>query len=179
MDIIPGNEVFQPDKRNTKKTLLPTDSICIDCGIIFNSVYEDRCVICDKPGAKEIGAKEIDRDEYECEHKEFISGRESVDLRILLDYHIEDLRALCEIHGCSGGSRSKMTISILKKLYPALDERINDNLIRKMIKRNHKRFRFWRDIEDAIVRAKKSGKIRLVDVDECIITDITAFGKKQ
>lgn len=165
MDIIPDKDVYKADNRNTKKTLLPTDAICIRCGVIFNSRYEHKCVICED-------------DEIVCTHSEFISGRESVDLRILLDYHIEDLRALCEIHGCSGGSRGDMTICILKKLHPSLDERINNTLIRKMIKRNHKRFRFWRDIEDAITRAKKSERIVLVDAEDCLdITEISGNKK--
>lgn len=160
MDIIPDKDVYKADTRNTKKTLLPTDAICIRCGVIFNSTYEDKCVICED-------------DEIVCTHSEFISGRESVDLRILLDYHIDDLRALCEIHGCPSGSRSEMTICILKKLHSSLDKRIDNTLIRKMIKRNHKRFRFWRDIEDAITRAKKSERIILIDAEDCLeITDI-------
>src|SRR3990167_3524145 len=47
IDTIPKDEVFQEDKRNTKKMMLPTDAICANCGVIFNSVYEDECVICD------------------------------------------------------------------------------------------------------------------------------------
>jgi len=165
LDLVPKNEMCQEDKRNTKKTILPTDAICIRCGVIFNSVYEDQCVICDD-------AEEM------CQHDEFITGRESVDLRILLDYHIEDLRALAEIHGCSeGGSRGKMTIKIMEKLHFSLDKRIDENLIRKMIKRNSKRFRFWKDIEDAIHRAKKSGRIALVSADDCV--EITEIGKNR
>jgi len=165
LDLVPKNEMCQEDKRNTKKTILPTDAICIRCGVIFNSYYEDQCVICDDT-------------EEKCQHDEFITGRESVDLRILLDYHIEDLRALAEIHGCSeGGSRGRMTIKIMEKLHSSLDKRIDENLIRKMIKRNSKRFRFWKDIEDAIHRAKKSGKIALVSADDCI--EITEIGKNR
>ena len=47
MELIPNNEVFQEDKRNTKKMMLPTDAICSQCGVIFNSVYEDQCLICE------------------------------------------------------------------------------------------------------------------------------------
>lgn len=163
LDLVPKNEMCQEDKRNTKKTILPTDAICILCGVIFNSYYEDQCVICEDA-------------EKKCPHDEFITGRESVDLRILLDYHIEDLRALAEIHGCSeGGSRGRMTIKIMEKLHSSLDKRIDENLIRKMIKRNSKRFRFWKDIEDAIHRAKKSGRIALVSADDCV--EITEIGK--
>jgi hypothetical protein len=104
-----------------------------------------------------------------CEHADFIIGRQSVDLRILLDFHLEDLRALCEIHGCSeGGSRAKMVVNIMKQLHSNLDKRINELLVRKMIVRNRKKFRFWRDIEDAISKVKRSGRIKLVSADDCI-----------
>jgi len=195
VDIIPNSEVFQEDKRNTKKTILPTDAVCTKCGVIFNSVYEDQCFICefydkkdiDKKGNKEDVNEPIikilkDEDECKeddeiCDHTDFIIGRQSVDLRILLDFHVEDLRALCEIHGCpEGGSRGKMVINIMQQLYPHLDKRINELLVRKMIIRNRKKFRFWRDIEDAISKAKKPRKIKLVSAEECL--DITEFPGK-
>lgn len=202
MDLIPKNEVFQNDKRNSRKMFLSTDAICTQCGIIFNAAYEDDCIICEKT---EIDAGNIDsrgnegirahaertiqyvkkmdskkkndiEGEEKCEHKDFIIGRQGVDLRILLDFHVEDIRALCEIHGCSeGGSRGKMVINIMKQLYPHLDKRINENLVRKMIIRNRKKFRFWKDIQDAIDRAKKpkSGKIQIIEAEECLdITEI-------
>lgn len=172
MELIPKNEVFQADKRNTKKTVLPIDAICTDCGIIFNSYYEESCILCDDKGI----AGYADKIKDTCAHKEFIVGKQSIDLRILLDFHIEDLRALCEIHGCRGGSRGKMAINIMKRLYPALDKRIDEGLVRKMIKRNNKKFRFWRDIEDAITRAKKSKRIELISADDCI--DAAEIGKK-
>lgn len=189
MELIPNNEVFQEDKRNTKKMMLPTDAICAQCGVIFNSVYEDECLICEdhreikeetKDGTKEEikGAEKPvirfveEREEGSqgtCDHKDFIVGRQSVDLRILLDFHVEDLRALCEIHGCSeGGSRGRMVVNIMKQLHSSLDKRIDERLVRKMIIRNRKKFRFWKDIEDAITRAKKPGKIRLVKAEECM-----------
>ena len=202
MELIPNNEVFQEDKRNTKKMMLPTDAVCAKCGVIFNSVYEDQCLICEpyekdvdidnkKENKEDINItsiqildedkeydKEKDKEGNEvCDHKDFIMGRQSVDLRILLDFHVEDLRALCEIHGCTeGGSRGKMVINIMKQLYSNLDKRINERLVRKMIVRNRKKFRFWRDIEDAINRAKKP-KIRLVRAEECL--EITEIVKKQ
>lgn len=197
IDTIPKDEVFQEDKRNTKKMMLPTDAICAQCGVIFNSVYEDECVICDDyreikneikietkddtkskeniedPMIRFVEEKEDDGQET-CQHADFIKGRQSVDLRILLDFHVEDLRALCEIHGCpEGGSRGKMVVNIMRQLHSNLDKRIDDRLVRKMIIRNRKKFRFWKDIEDAITRAKKPGKIRLVRAEECLdITEI-------
>lgn len=193
IDTIPKDEVFQEDKRNTKKMMLPTDAICAQCGVIFNSVYEDECVICEdyreikietrddtkgkedieKPMIRFVEEKEDDGQEV-CQHEDFIKGRQSVDLRILLDFHVEDIRALCEIHGCpEGGSRGKMVVNIMRHLHSNLDKRIDDRLVRKMIIRNRKKFRFWKDIEDAISRAKKPGKIRLVQAEECLdITEI-------
>lgn len=193
IDIISKNEVLQEDKRNTKKMMLPTDAICSKCGVIFNSVYEDECVICDDYQEIKDGIKDKTKDKEDveepiirfveekedngqevCQHEDFIKGRQSVDLRILLDFHVEDLRALCEIHGCSeGGSRGKMVINIMRQLHSSLDKRIDERLVRKMIIRNRKKFRFWRDIEDAIGRAKRPGKIRLVRAEECLdITEI-------
>ena len=202
MELIPNNEVFQEDKRNTKKMMLPTDAICAQCGVIFNSVYEDECVICEdhrdqeikeniKDGKQEeikaekpvIRFMEEKEEGYQevcdrCDHVDFIMGRQSVDLRILLDFHVEDLRALCEIHGCSeGGSRGRMVVNIMKQLYSNLDKRIDERLIRKMIVRNRKKFRFWKDIEAAISRAKKPGKIRLVKAEECIEIGEISKGK--
>lgn len=172
IELVPNSDVYVDDKRNTKKMLLETDAVCVDCGAIFNAYYEDSCVICDIPGGN-------DDVQNVCKHEEFIVGRESVDLRILLDYHMEDLKALCEVHGCSeAGGRGKMAINIMKKLHPALDKRIDELLIRKMIKRNSRRFRFWKDIKDAISRAKKSEKIRLVSADECMeLVDIPGLNK--
>lgn len=196
MELIPNNEVFQTDKRNTKKIFLVTDAICAKCGIIFNSSFEKDCIVCESPNGEDNKiieneknlierveearqyAKKVDgHEEDTCDHKDFIVGRQSVDLRVLLDFHIEDLKALCDIHGCSeGGSRGKMVINILKQLYPLLDKRINENLVRKMIFRNRKKFRFWRDIECAISKAKRSERIKLVDADDCV--EITEINKK-
>lgn len=207
MELVPNNEVTQDDKRNTKKMMLPTDAVCSKCGIIFNSIYEDSCLICDDYKADTDTGKNIDVDikvsdedtkgngkekaiirlveekdgagrdvsDICCDHTDFIMGRQSVDLRILLDFHIEDLRALCEIHGCSeGGSRGRMVVNIMKQLHPNLDKRIDERLIRKMIIRNRKKFRFWKDIDIAINRAKRPGKIKIVEAEECIeITEIS------
>ena len=197
IDTIPKDEVFQEDKRNTKKMMLPTDAICAQCGVIFNSVYEDECVICEdfqeikdetkddtkgkedveKPVIRFVEEKEDD-DQEVCQHQDFIKGRQSVDLRILLDFHMEDIRALCELHGCpEGGSRGKMVINIMRQLHSNLDKRIDERLVRKMIVRNRKKFRFWRDIECAISKAKRSGRIELVSADDCI--EITEFGQSK
>ena len=197
IDIVSKEEVFQNDKRNSKKMMLPTDAICAQCGLIFNSVYEDQCLLCEFPyGNKEDVDKKENKDSIDkpvieilkdddkgkdkeghevCDHTDFIMGRQSVDLRILLDFHLEDIRALCEIHGCSeGGSRGKMVVNIMKHLHSNLDKRIDEHLVRKMIIRNRKKFRFWRDIDSALSKAKRSKRIELVSADDCI--EMTEFG---
>lgn len=167
MEVVPSNEVFT-DTRNTKKTFLFTDAVCIECGVIFNFHYEEQCVICDTGSDKDI----------KCDHKNFITGKQSVDMRILLDFHIEDLMALCELHGCNMGSRAKMTVNIMKKLYPYMDDRINESLIRKIIKRNSKRFWYIKDIETALESVKSKKRLKVVDASECIeISDIKSLKK--
>lgn len=152
MKLIPRHEVYD-DKRDSKKRFLPTDFICVKCGVILNSNYEEDCLICDSA----------------CEHGEFITGEQSVGLRVLLDFHIEDLKALSELHGVTEGTRNRMVMNIMKKLFPVLDKRIDDLLIRKIMTRNRKKFRYWRDIESAMNKAKKKRtKIVLVEADECI-----------
>lgn len=155
MELVPSKDVYEVERRNTKKTFLPTDAICVTCGAIINSNYDDDCVICDDGHVK-------------CDHKDFITGRQSVDLRILLDFHIEDLRALAELHGCSeGGGRTKTVAGLMKKLYSNfLDRRIDDVLIRKVVLRNRRKFWFWKDIESAMSRAKKSKGIPLLSAKD-------------
>ncbi len=167
MELVSGKDVYDVDKRNTKKTFLLTDSICATCGAIINSNYMEDCVICD------------DRHEI-CEHKDFITGRQSVDLRILLDFHIEDLKALAELHGCSeGGGRTKTVAGLMKKLYAnLLDKRINDTLIRKIVLRNRKKFWFWKDIDSAMSKARKPRNIPLISAKDVKIKEITIMRRK-
>lgn len=164
MDIIPVDEVYT-DTRNTKKTFLLTDAICIECGCIFNSNYEDQCVICENDLNKED--EEVKDNKPKCNHREFVMGKQSIDIRILLDFHIEDIIALCELHGCSQGSRAKMTANILKKLYPYIDERIDETFIRRIIKRNSKRFWYIKDIDTALEAIKSKKRLKAVDASEC------------
>lgn len=172
MDIIPENEVYT-DARNTKKTFLLTDAICIDCGCIFNSNYEDKCVICDDDINIE---NEIKANKSKCQHRHFIIGKQSVDIRILLNFSAEDVIALCELHGCSTGSRTKMTANIMKKIYPYLDEKIDEILIRKIIKRNHRRFWYIKDIGVALESVKSKKRLKVVDASECVeINDIKSL----
>ncbi len=168
MELVSDKDVFDVDKRDTKKRFLTTDAICTKCGVIINSNYEEDCFICDDSIKT-------------CDHNDFITGRQSVDLRILLDFHIDDLKALAELHGCSeGGGRTKTVAGLMKKLYAgSIDKRINDALIRKIVLRNRKKFWFWRDIDDAMSKARKPKGIALVDAEECIeIKEITIKNKK-
>lgn len=152
MDIVPKDEVAKEDLRNSRRRFLQTDSICSICGAICNSIYEERCLICD------------------CGSTSFISGDIGVNLRLLLNFHYEDLRALCEIHGVIYGNRAGMVVRILKELsnerLVEFDIRINEELIRRIIKRNHKKFWFIKDIEDAVYRVRKKCNIHLVDERE-------------
>ena len=152
IDIVQPQDVIREDTRNTKRRYLQTDSICSVCGAIVNSFYEDRCLVCD------------------CGGTSFISGKIGVDLRLLLDFHIEDLKAICEIHGVRCGSRVQIIVAILKDLSNKrlLDDKINERLIRKIIIRNRKKFWFVKDIGDAVSRARKCN-IKLVDEKDVLI----------
>lgn len=173
MDVVPSDEVYT-DTRNTKKTFLLTDAICMDCGVIFNSNYEDQCIICEDYEIKEN--TEIKDNKPKCNHRNFVTGKQSVDIRILLDFHIEDVIALCDLHGCSTGSRAKMTANIMRKIYPYLDERIDEMLIRKIIKRNSKRFWYIKDIDLVLESIKSKKRLKAVDASECIeINDIKSL----
>lgn len=161
MELVPDSEMYQEDTRNTKKKFLLTDAICIKCGVIFNSYWEDQCLIC----------YDIEKREDLCDHREFIIGRQCVDIRTLLDFHLEDLKAIIELSGLPIKSRAEMTYDIMKKWHPSLDKRISAELIRKIIRRNGKRFWYIRDIEKAIYRAKKQINIPIVKEDECLSVD--------
>ncbi len=155
MELVQSKDVYDTDNRNSKKRFLPTDAICTKCGTIINSCYEDACFVCED-------------DTEMCDHSEFITGHQSVDLRILLNFRIEDLKALAELHGCAEGSgRAKAVAGLMKKLHADLDKRINDILIRKIILRNRKKFWFWKDLDDAVIKARKPKGIQLVDPKDC------------
>jgi hypothetical protein len=147
MDLIDAKDVEAESVRNTKRKYLTTDGICYGCGCINNAYYEDRCVICN------------------CGGTSFISGKISVDLRLLIDFHIEELKATCEIHGVGIGGRAKMVADILYKIDNRVDSRVNEKLVRKIIARNKKKFWFVRDIESAVIKAKGCN-IRLVKEED-------------
>lgn len=169
MELIPDSEMAEEDTRNTKKRYMVTDAICLKCGIIFNSYWEDQCVIC----------YDIEKDrEYICDHRDFIVGKQSVGLRKLLDYHLEELRVLCDIHGLSLRSRPEMAYDLMKKMHSSLDKRITIEVIRKVIIRNRKRFWYVQDIDDAIHKIRRSN-IRLLNKEECIEEKMVKADRKR
>lgn len=143
LDLISSKDIQEEDTRDSKKRYLETDGICIECGTITNNYYNDNCLIC------------------KCKSREFISGRISIDIRHILDIHIQELRVICEFEGLSTGSRSQMTINLIRKIYPQLStnpkyKKVDDTLIRKIIIRNRKKFYYIIDLEDMITKNKKS-----------------------
>lgn len=159
VDIIPVDQVEKSDKRNSKRRFLPTDGICLHCAAIINNVYENQCIICD------------------CGNNNFITGNPSIQIRSLLNLEIYDLEALNELRGYSVSSRPRMIINILKSSYSLNslnNRRINEELIRKIIIRNRKKFFYMKNIDDIITKTKKQIKlnkpinIRLIDIEDCI-----------
>ncbi len=152
IDIIPVDQVEKSDKRNTKRRFLPTDGICLHCAAIINSVYEEQCIICD------------------CGSNNFITGFISIQIRSLLNLEIYDLEALNELRGYGTGSRPKMVINILK----SSNKKINEELIRKIIIRNRKKFFYMKNIDNIITKTKKQIKlnkpvnIQIIDIEDCI-----------
>lgn len=143
---------------NTKKRFLPRDGICIRCAAIINSVYENQCIICD------------------CGSNNFIIGNLSIQIRSLLNLEIYDLEALNELRGYSAGSRSKMVINILRSSHTldSLNNKgINEELIRKIILRNRKKFFYMKNLDNIIRKTKKYIKtdkpinIKLIDIEDC------------
>lgn len=150
MKLIPECDVVRVDKdnkRNTKKRFLVTDGICLRCAAIVNYKWEKRCILC-------------------CGSEEFLVGESSRVLRGLLELDIELLKTACEVRCISrSGSRTKMTLELFKVIFPRLssiDKRIDESLITKIITRNRKRFWYVRDIESAMIKARRCN-IKLVD----------------
>lgn len=148
-DLVPESEMEKEDTRDSKKRYLVTDAICCICGCINNYFWEKKCVIC------------------KGDRRNFISGKIGVDIRLLIGFHLEDLKALCEIEGISQGTRAKMVVGILKKFYGKskkisggsidnIDRRIDERLVRKIITRNKRAYWYLIDIEGAMERAKRS-----------------------
>lgn len=141
IDLIPKTDVVKPDLRNSKKRILESDNICINCGCIINGYWEDSCIIC------------------ECKGRDFVVGKISRDIRLLLEMNIDELKIICDLEGISpNNSRSRLTINLMRKIHPILKNRkyqlIDEILIRKIILRNHRKFRYMQEIEDFVKRKK-------------------------
>jgi len=163
MKQIPEHDVIKVDKdskRNSKKRYLTTDGICLHCGCIVNYVYENRCLLC-------------------CGSEDFLVGEYGMVLRELLELDIEQIKTLCEVRNRSIGSRSRMVFELFKMIFPKLtniDERIDENLIRKIIIRKRRKFWYVKDIEDAVFKIKRGNnrynKICLKPVDAKDVIEI-------
>ena len=140
MDLVSEKDVEKEDKRNTRSTFLESDAICVRCGAISNGYWEDSCVIC------------------QCGSEDFVTGRVGVSLRLLMRFHMAELDALAEIHGTGKGSRTKTVIGLLRRFERIekrkFDERIDEDLVRKILARNKKCFWFIRDIANAMERVR-------------------------
>jgi hypothetical protein len=153
LELVENDEVVEEDKRNSKWRYLETDAVCVICGCINNHRYYDSCIIC----------------KCKCGNSEFIHGKLSIDLRLLMDFHIEELKSLCEIRGIGVGTRSGMVVRLLKQFYmERFDERINEQLIKKIMVRNKKKFRFAIDITDAVQKVKREIKLELVKKEDVL-----------
>lgn len=161
MDLISKDEVETEDKRNSIKRFLETDGICVTCGAIVNNYWEDKCLVCS------CGGTGTDN---------FIGGKTGVNLRLLLRFHIEELKAISEIHGVSIGGRAKMVVGVLRDMEEKdskrfrFDNRIDEGLIRKIIARNKRCFWFVKDIESAVIKVRYCN-IKLVDEKDMMKDD--------
>jgi hypothetical protein len=143
IDLVSRDEVIDEDKRNSKKRYLPTDAICVRCGCVNNGYWESECVICS----------------CKCGGHDFIAGKLGIDLRLLLDLKIDEIRMMCESCdvACGNKSRAEMTVLLLREFhwFQDFDRLITKELIRKILKRNKKKFRFTLDIESEVIKVKK------------------------
>ena len=132
MELVSEEDVVEEDKRNSKKRYLPTDAVCTVCGCINNFYYYDQCTIC----------------ACKCGSHLFIAGKLGIDLRLLLDLDIDEIKMMCETRGLLYGTRSEMTVKLLREFhwFEGFDDVITVSLIRKILKRNKKKFRFTFDI---------------------------------
>ena len=124
----------------TDKSYSDVDSICIKCGTIINSYWEDNCVIC------------------LCGSSNFVSDKIAIDIRKLLNKHLDDLKVICILHDIALGSRYKIVYEIIKRLYPfqcGKENKITERLIRLMVLRNRRKFWFVVDIENLVRKAER------------------------
>lgn len=139
MELVDKKDVEKVDKRNSKRMFLKTDAICLACGTILNAYYENECFIC------KCGESGDDN---------FITGKLGVNVRLLLMFHIEELKALCEISGTRIGGRSQMVVGLLRNFEKSegrnFDERIDIYFVNRIIRRNKRCFWFIEDIANAM-----------------------------
>lgn len=139
MKLVDKKDVEEVDKRNSKKRFLETDALCLSCGTILNAYYENECFIC-KCG--------------ESGDEKFVTGKLGVSIRLLLRFHIEELKALSEINGIRMGSRAQMVVGLLKRFEISegriFDNRINESFVNRVIRRNKRCFWFIKDIARAM-----------------------------
>ena len=130
LDNIPQEEVEKVDLRNSKKRYLVTDRICTKCCAINNIYYENHCVIC------------------RCGSEEFISGRISKDIRILLNFGVDELRMIAELEGVSGSTKIVITRNLIRKIYPnhIHINKVSHDLIRKIMRRSKKKCWYLKEI---------------------------------
>ena len=172
VEYIDSSDVSDIDNRHNRRLYLEGDFICINCGVIFNSCYQENCMVC-----------KVHDYVHECGCNEYVTGKLSISIRSILDFHIQDLKALNSIYGYNNSSRSQMVINIISSIYPNLDKRINKTLIKKIILRNHKKFSFLRDIDAAMRSVKrvhmtgKSTKLNFVSTNDIIVEDKDSIEK--
>lgn len=153
LTLVSQDEVIKEDKRNSRWRYLETDAVCVSCGCINNHHYYDTCVIC----------------RCKCGNSLFIYGKLSIDLRLLLDLKIEEIKDLCEMRGLYLGSRASMIVRILKHFHKGrFDERINEQLIKKIMMRNKRKFKFAVDIDNAVQKVKREIKLELVKEEDVL-----------
>jgi len=165
IDLIPEKDVAKPDLRNSKKSFLDIDHICLTCGAIINLYWADDCIVCD------------------CKPRNFVPSKISKDIRLILEMPIEELKLISDLEGLpANSSRVKLTINLLRKIHPILKNpnhsNIDEILIRKVILRNHRKFSYMKDIEDLVKRKKpikvdvvKPKHIKLIPITKVISTE--------
>ena len=157
MKLILSSDVCNDNSSRAIKKYLRTDAICVKCGAIFNNFYEDDCIICD----------DNEHDKF-CDHSEFVTGRQCVDLRNMLDLQLEELSFINSLQGYTNSSRNRMVINVLKNKYKILDKRIDKSLIKKVIRRNKRKFWYMKNVESDM-RKISMPNIDIIKEVDCII----------
>lgn len=125
-------EVDRIINENTMR-FLETDAICKQCGAVINGYYETSCIVCS------------------CGGDNFVSGRVCIDIRILLNVRLYELKVISLINRLPLGSRSRMTYQIIKKRY-SNNINFDESLIKNMIRSNKKSYWYIKNIKNALDR---------------------------